>query len=257
MELILVILAKFLLRPSVLGKTVDFLFNLNADNEEDKTESATWVALNDRVNPQNERPAMSLKPPSSPVTIPFVRCNGGKEKYKLHYKFSWNLKPKKLKITCGSEKEIDLFKAASDLTDRARIRVKNVTERMVKALQRVRNELPDDREKWKEVISNPKHPITASVLAALSLLAAEISGFGIFALLTTILGTMVLAPIGWAFIPLIVAIILAYRKQLEEEQLSELKKEINELDEMRESGGMNEDEYYEKRNEIVGSYFSE
>lgn len=192
----------------------------------------------------------------NPLKIPIASCDKGKGHYEFHYDLSLRraLKTAKLRCSSGSE-EIDLIEKASSLTDEAERKVEEVTKRVIQSLSDVEGNIPKSRDELAAMANDASHPVTATILSGLVLLASEISGFGVFALLTSILGTM-LTPAGWVFIPALVYVIFAHRKKLRDENLVELKDRIQELDAKLEEGKVGKDEYNTRRNDLIEEHFA-
>ena len=160
-------------------------------------------------------------------------------------------------MECSTGKEtIDLLEKADDLTEEAKSKIEDVTERILESLRDLKEDVPTDTDELQSMANDASHPVTAAILSGLVLLASEISGFGVYALITTILGTIVLTPTGWIFIPAIVYVIFAYRNKLKEQNLTNLKSKIKEIDREFEEGDITEEEYREHRNIIIENHFS-
>lgn len=196
-------------------------------------------------------------PLPNPFEIPIASCDEGKGYYEFHYDLSWSggLKSAKLRCSSGSE-EIDLIEKASSLTDEAKRKIKKVTKRIIQSLGDVKESTPKSRDDLMSMANDASHPVTATILSGLVLLASEISGFGVFALLTTILGTVILTPAGWVFIPALVYVIFAYRKKLKGENLVELKNRIQELDTKLEEGDISKSEHNARRDDLIEEHFA-
>jgi len=203
----------------------------------------------------------STNPIPNPFPLPITLCSGGNGHYELHYETeaSWSggLKLKEARLECSTgEETIDLLEKADDLTEEAKSKVEDVTERILESLRNLKQDVPTDTDELRAIANDASHPVTATILSGFVLLASEISGFGVFALVTTILGTIVLTPTGWVFIPAIVYVLFAYRKSLKEENLENLKAKIEKLDSKLEEGEITKDEYRERRNDLIEGHFS-
>jgi len=203
----------------------------------------------------------STNPIPDPFPLPITSCGDGNGHYELHYETetSWSggLRLKEAWLECSTGKEtIDLLEKADDLTEEAKSKIEDVTERILESLRDLKEDVPTDTDELQSMANDASHPVTAAILSGLVLLASEISGFGVYALITTILGTIVLTPTGWVFIPAIVYVIFAYRKKLKEQNLINLKSKIEEIDREFEEGDITEEEYRERRNIVIENHFS-
>ncbi len=116
--------------------------------------------------------------------------------------------------------------------------------------------MPRDREDVKEALRNPKHPFTAAVLTGLVIVAMELSGFGIYMAVTTLLAALVLNPVGWVVVPLVVAIAFAYRGKLKSDRLEKLKGQIDDLEKQKEEGLLTPEQFEAARDELVTKLLS-
>lgn len=203
----------------------------------------------------------STNPIPNPFPLPITSCSGGNGHYELHYETeaSWSggLKLKEARLECSTgEETVDLLEKADDLTEEAKSKVEDVTERILESLRDLKQDVPTDTDELRAIANDASHPVTATILSGLVLLASEISGFGVFALVTTILGTIVLTPTGWVFIPAIVYVLFAYRKNLKEDNLENLKTKIEDLDSKLEERIITENEYKKRRDDLIEEHFS-
>ncbi|MFN8491021.1 MAG: hypothetical protein U0350_25730 [Caldilineaceae bacterium] len=161
-----------------------------------------------------------------------------------------------LKIVCKQcNWEEDILEKGSQAFDTNKKRVKDATSEIAKSLLKLKNTLPKNKEEWGQVVKNPKHPFTATLLSALIILLMELSGFGIFMVITWILANLVLNPIGWFLIPLIVAIGFTYRSYFKRDRLNELKVKLSELEHKRDQGEITQEVYEVERNRLLSNYF--
>ncbi|MCG8552204.1 MAG: hypothetical protein MI799_17515 [Desulfobacterales bacterium] len=161
-----------------------------------------------------------------------------------------------LKLKCRQcEWEENILDKGSELYGSTKKKMKDSTGKIAKTLVSLKDTLPKNREEWKEVIKNPKHPFTAALLAGLVLIMMELSGFGIFMVLTWILGNLILNPVGWVLIPLIVAITFKYRSHFKRDKLNRIKKRLKELEQKKESEKMVDDEFEFEKNKLLGEFF--
>lgn len=162
-----------------------------------------------------------------------------------------------LKVKCKQcEWEEDILDKGSELYGSAKKKVKDSTGKIAKTLVSLKDTLPKNKEEWKEVIKNPKHPFTAALLAGLLILMMELSGFGIFMAITWILGNLILNPIGWVLIPLIVAIAFKYRSHFKSDKLDKFKERLRELEQKKESGEITDDDFELEKNKLLGEFFN-
>ena len=122
-------------------------------------------------------------------------------------------------------------------------------------MTKLRDTLPKNREEWGQVVTNPQHPFTATLLVGLALILMEMSGFGIFLIVTWILGNLILSPLGWVLVPLVVAIAFAYRRYFKREKMRELKNQLDELEHRRDEGELTDEEFEAAREELLSRYF--
>ena len=98
-----------------------------------------------------------------------------------------------LKIVCTQcKREEDLLEKGSQALEAQKKRLKDAASEIAKSLLTLRDTFPKNREQWGEVVRNPKHPFTAALLSALLILLMELSGFGIFMVITWILANLIL-----------------------------------------------------------------
>ena len=192
----------------------------------------------------------------NPIRIPVASCDQGQGHYDLHYTLSWSGGLKKAQLVCSSgNEEIDLIAKASALTEKAKHKIKTVTKQLIVTLQNFRDRVPRNREDLKAMVQNTRHPVTTAILSELVLLTSEISAFGVFALITTMIGVLVLNPAAWIFIPAVLYVLFSYRDQLSNKNLQDLAMTLQELDSELKKGNISEDDYNAQRKDLIEEYF--
>lgn len=83
----------------------------------------------------------------------------------------------------------------------------------------------------------------------------ELSGFGIFVVITWILANLILNPLGWFLVPLIVAIGFTYRAYFKQDKLRELKVKLAELERKQERGEISQEVFEAARDKLLSDYF--
>ncbi|MGD8867964.1 MAG: hypothetical protein PVI01_10040 [Gemmatimonadales bacterium] len=151
---------------------------------------------------------------------------------------------------------IDLIAESRGQVGKAKGKVKRLAKSVTDAIVDARNTLPRDRDEWAAIVRNPRHPFTLAVLTGLVLIALQLTGFGVFIALIWILASLILNPLGWVLIPIVVAIALAHRSRFRTEIREKLKEELDNLYAQREAGELSDEEFKEKRSEIIARYFS-
>ncbi len=161
-----------------------------------------------------------------------------------------------LKIVCTNcSWEENLLEKGSAAFEANKKRVKEAAREISKSLLKLKNTLPKSREEWSQVVTNPKHPFTAALLSALLILLMELSGFGIFVVITWILANLILNPLGWFLVPLIVAIGFTYRAYFKQDKLRELKVKLAELERKQERGEISQEVFEAARDKLLSDYF--
>ena len=156
---------------------------------------------------------------------------------------------------CGWEENI--LEKTGETYEAAKKQFKKSVDEITKALVKLKDSLPKNKEEWTQVVKNPKHPFTATLLAGLALILMEMSGFGVFVVVTWILGNFILNPFGWVLVPLIVAIGFTYRRHFKQEKLSELKMKLKELEQQRDAGTLSKEDYEREKDKILKDFFGE
>lgn len=162
----------------------------------------------------------------------------------------------RLKVVCTQcDWEEDILEKGSEKFEGSKEHLRKLAKELAKTLTKLRDTLPKNREEWGQVVTNPKHPFTATLLVGLAIILMEMSGFGIFLVVTWILGNLILNPVGWILIPLIVAIAFAYRRYFKREQMGKLKTQLDELERKRDAGELTVEEFEAAREELIARYF--
>jgi uncharacterized membrane protein len=164
---------------------------------------------------------------------------------------------KELKLCCSScPWEVDLLASVSRSSAEAKAKVARLIKQLWPTIVAAAKSLPRNGEELRAAIANPKHPFTAAVLAAFTILAMELSGFGIFALLTWVLGNLVLNPVSWVLIPFVVAVVLAHRDRFQKERIDRMRAALVALDGKLERGEIGRSEYEAMRDHLLRGDFS-
>jgi uncharacterized membrane protein len=176
--------------------------------------------------------------------------------YVLHIEIGLSLL-KALKLGCSScGWEVDLLATISKSSAAAREKVARLLKDLWPTIVAAAKFLPRNKEELRRAVTNPRHPFTAAVLAAFTILAMEMSGFGIFALLSWALAHLVLNPVGWVLIPPLVAVVLAHRDRFQKDRIERLRTAISALDEKLDKGDISRDEYGARRGRLLEGDFS-
>jgi hypothetical protein len=171
-------------------------------------------------------------------------------------KTKW-LKVDSLKLFCREcYSKQDLLEEAGDIIDDAKEKAKELVEKLSKTLIALKDTLPKDKEQFKDVVKNPKHPFTATLLTGLLIVLMELSGFGIFMVVTWIIGNLVLNPFGWVLIPIIVAVAFAYRNYFKKESLEKFKNKLSNLEKKRDGGEITKEQFDIEKNRIIEHFFT-
>lgn len=216
---------------------------------------STGIAAGSTTHSVAQTPKHMLNAPN-PIHIPVASCDESQGHYNLHYTLSWSGGLKEARLVCSSgNEEIDLIAKASALTEEAKHRVKTVTKQLIVALQDLRDKVPRSREDLKAMVQNTRHPVTTAILSEFVLLTSEISAFGVFALITTMIGVLVLNPAAWIFVPAVLYVLFLYRDQLSNKNLQDLRMALQELDDELENGNISKDDYDTQRKDLIEEYF--
>ena len=201
---------------------------------------------------------------SSPIEVTVPNQNSS-ETIRLHYNLSTpSTNPPyifdELKLEGSNDETTNLVEKAADLSGDAKKEAKKVGDRLKSSFENLSDELKklaaNPQEELSKLVSNPSHPISAAILGALAILAAELSGFAIFAALTFVVGAVILSPLGWVAVPGILLLTFAYRDQLRGETASAVSQQLDDLDEKRETGKITDEEYRAERQRIIEDHFS-
>ena len=183
--------------------------------------------------------------------LPGISCDACKAPVVLQLATS-GLGISAVKIRCTQcDWESDILEKGGGAYDAGKKRLKYAAKQIAETVIKLKDSLPRNRDDWKQVISDPKHPFTAALLALFLIVLMESSGFGVFVLLTWVLGNLVLNPLGWVLVPIIVAVVFHYRHHFRQDRMIALKKKLKELDERRQSSEMSEEQYTQERDTIL------
>ena len=155
---------------------------------------------------------------------------------------------------CGIEE--DIIALGGEKYTQSKIEIKRLTKELSKTVFKLLKTLPKNKHDWGDVIKNPKHPFTAALLSGLVIILLELSGFGIFMALTWILGNLILNPVGWVLIPLVVGVVFHYRDLFTKNKISDLKDQLNNLQEQHNVGNLSDSEYDKAKEDLLASHFS-
>ena len=184
------------------------------------------------------------------LILPFVSCDNCNGDLYLVINTK-RVKIESLKAVCREcEYSIDLIEKTHDKITEGEEKAKEITKRLTNKLIELKDTIPKDKDQLKEVVTNPKHPFTAALLTGLLLIIMEFSGFGVFMLITWILGNLILNPVGWVLIPVIVAIVIKHRNIFKKSKIEDIKRKLLELEEKLNSGKITK-EQYEIEKEII------
>ena len=199
---------------------------------------------------------------SSPLTVDRPGQDSSSP-LKVHYSLGLSKSPPYVFEELMLEDEdgkTDLIEEAGKLSTEGKEKAQEVGERLKASLGDLSGELEElasnPSSGFSRLVSDPSHPVSAAILSALAILAAELSGFAVFAALTTLVGTLVLSPVGWFAVPLMLLLALAYKDRLTGETASKVNSQLQELDEKREHGELDEETYQAKRKRIIKDHFS-
>ena len=183
--------------------------------------------------------------------LPGISCDACKAPVVLQLATS-GLGISAVKIRCTQcDWESDILEKGGDAYDAGKKRLKDAAKQIAKTMIKLKDSLPRNRDDWKQVIKDPKHPFTAALLALFLLVLMESSGFGVFLLLTWVLGNLVLNPLGWVLVPIIVAIVFHYRRHFTQDRLAALKTKLEELDQRRQREEISQEQYTQERDTIL------
>lgn len=189
------------------------------------------------------------------LILPGVSCEqcGGKLALDIETK---RVSIERLKVACTHcDWEEDILQKGSEKLEGSKERLRALARELAKTLTKLRDTLPKDREEWGQVVRNPKHPFTATLLVGILIILMELSGFTVFLVVTWILGNLILNPMGWVLVPLVVAIAFAYRRHFKREKMAELKNQLADLVHRRDAGEMSDEEFEAAKEELLSKYF--
>jgi len=184
-----------------------------------------------------------------------VSCEKCKGDMRLSIKIN-KINIESLKAECKScGWSLDLREKAGKTYVVNKEKAKTISKRVAKSITHLKDTLPRNKEELKQAIKNPRHPFTAALLTGLLLLVMELSGVGVFLALTWILGNLILNPLAWVLIPTVVAIVIAYRNYFKREKVDELRKRLNELEEIHNKGDLSREKYEQEKEQLLSEYF--
>jgi uncharacterized membrane protein len=193
----------------------------------------------------------------SNLDLPAITCEQCKGKLALHIETE-GARISTLKIKCRQcGWEEDILEKGSSAYEEGKKRFEGAIAEITKTLLKLKESLPKSTAEWAQVVKNPKHPFTATLLAGLVLILMELSGFSVFIVITWILGNLILNPVGWILIPLIVAIGFTYRRHFKQDKLKKVKGCIDELDKCRAAGEITQEEYEKERDKCIQDLLGE
>jgi hypothetical protein len=161
-----------------------------------------------------------------------------------------------LKIRCEQcDYEEDILEKSGEKFEGSKKEVQRIAKEIADSIVKLRDTLPKDRDEWVDVVKNPRHPFTAALLTGFAIFMMELSGFGIFMAVTWILGNLILNPVGWVLVPIVVAIAFYFRGYFNRSQLTNLKQELTDLEQQRDTGILTEAEFEAAREKLLANYF--
>ena len=164
--------------------------------------------------------------------VPLIRCEKCESVYNLTVITS-GIKIKSLFLDCKNcDQQINIIDKTADAYIEQKKKLQPLINRLTQLIIEAKRHIPKNKDDLSEAIQDPKHPFTAAVISALVLLLMELSGFGIFIVMSWILGNLILNPIGWVLIPIVVAITFTHKKSLKNKIMVEFGKLIKDLEEM-------------------------
>lgn len=160
-----------------------------------------------------------------------------------------------LELRCAScEWKVELLEAMKDQPKEASKKARRISKDIVRMLVSMKSNIPKDREGLRAAIRDPTHPFTASVLTGLLLLAMELSGFGVFMLVTWVLGNLILNPAGWVLLPIVVAIAFAFRRYFTRQNLERLRMANQKLVEQLQRQEIDQEEFNQLQKQLFDDY---
>lgn len=188
--------------------------------------------------------------------LPGVSCERCKSKLALTIETK-GISITLLRVLCTScDWQEDLLDRGTQVLDTGKKQLQDAAKQLSKTLLGLRTTLPKNRDEWTKVVTDPRHPFTATLLTGSVIVLMELSGFGIFMLVTWLLANLILNPVGWLLAPLIVAIAFTYRRHFRKAKLDELKQKMQELETQRDCGEMSTDEFEAARNKLFSDFFN-
>lgn len=200
-------------------------------------------------------------PLPNPFPIPGTSCTEGSGHYELHYETetSWSggldLSEAWLECSDGDE-SIDLVGEAAELTDEQKEEIKEGTNALVSDLGDIDAEVPTDTDELESIANDAGHPVTATILGALVPLVAEVSGVGLYGMVTTILRTIIYSPSAWTYLPAIVYVIFMQGQNLVGADLQSVSSDIEELETELDEGNIGQDEYEQQKQDVIAGHVS-
>ena len=189
--------------------------------------------------------------------LPGITCEQCQGKLALHIETE-GTNISMLKIKCRQcDWEEDVLEKGSGAYEESKKQFKVVIAEITKALLKLKESLPKNTAEWSQVVKNPKHPFTATLLAGLVIVLMELSGFGVFIVIAWILSNLILNPVGWVLVPLIVAIGFTYRRHFKQDRINKVKECIAELDRRKLAGEITQEEYEKGRDQCIQDLLGE
>ena len=189
--------------------------------------------------------------------LPGVSCEKCKGKLDLHIETK-GTSISTLKIKCKQcDWDEDILEKSGEAYEAGKKQFRGAIAEIVKALLKLKESLPKNTDEWAQIVKNPKHPFTATLLVGLALILMEASGFGIFLALTWILSNLILNPVGWVLIPLIVAIGFTYRRFFKQDKLKKLKARLTDVEQRKDAGEISQEDYETEKNKLLQDFFGE
>jgi uncharacterized membrane protein len=188
-------------------------------------------------------------------TLPGVCCEqcGGKLALDIE---TQRVSIERLKVVCTQcDWEEDILEKGSEKFEGSKEHLRKLSKELAKTLTKLRDTLPKNREEWGQVVGNPRHPFTATLLVGILIILMELSGFTVFLVVTWILGNLILNPVGWILVPLVVAIAFAYRRYFKRGKMKKLKEQLDELERRRDAGELSDEEFEAAKEELFSKYF--
>jgi len=150
----------------------------------------------------------------------------------------------------------DLLGPVKDLPHDVTEKGRRISKGLAQTLVSMKDNIPRDNDGLKKMITTPTHPFTAAVLTGILLIAMDISGFGVFVLVTWTLGNLILNPIGWVLIPVVVAIAFHLKRYFEHDRLNHLRVKKQSLAIRLQRGEIDQPEFERLEKQLFSDYLS-